>query len=186
MRATLTVDNGGMLNVLSGGTISHTLDYGKVNISSGGTAIGTVVYGGQSIESGGTAIGTVVYSGGEESIESGGTAIGTVVNNSGQDNGRWHGQHFLRRHGDRHRRERHGVRDLQCLFRPDRAPLVTLTLTLIGILPHTSAVFRLGQRFRKRQKRQRAVERDRSGHSACAISERVEFYGACRRHSAAK
>jgi autotransporter passenger strand-loop-strand repeat protein len=44
-----TVDNGGTLNVLSGGTISNTYDYGFVNVSSGGTAIGTVVYVGQSI-----------------------------------------------------------------------------------------------------------------------------------------
>ena len=36
-----TVDPGGELDVLSGGTISGTLDYGAVNIAAGGTATDT-------------------------------------------------------------------------------------------------------------------------------------------------
>ena len=38
-----TVNPGGLLNVLSGGTISNTLDNQYVFIFSGGTGIGTVV-----------------------------------------------------------------------------------------------------------------------------------------------
>jgi autotransporter passenger strand-loop-strand repeat protein len=37
------VQNGGTLNVLSGGTISNTQDSGTLNVSLGGLASGTVV-----------------------------------------------------------------------------------------------------------------------------------------------
>ena len=80
-----TVDYGGTLNVLSGGTTSNTTDYGIVNISSGGIAIGTFAnYGQEYVESGGIGIGTIVKIGSQEYVESGGTAIGTVVSNGGQ------------------------------------------------------------------------------------------------------
>jgi autotransporter passenger strand-loop-strand repeat protein len=86
-----TVEYGGTLNVLSGGTISKTTDKGTVYVSSGGTEIGTVVngYAQEYVLDGGSALGTVVDSGGNEIVSAGGTAIGTVVNSGGDqyDNG---------------------------------------------------------------------------------------------------
>ena len=75
-----TVDFGGTLNVLSGGTISNTQDGGTVNVSSGGTTTDTVILNSVLLNVYGTTVGTVVYGSGLEIVYSGGTAIGTVVN----------------------------------------------------------------------------------------------------------
>jgi autotransporter passenger strand-loop-strand repeat protein len=77
------VENGGTLNLLSGGVISNTQDSGTVKVSSGGTATGTVVNG-VDLNVYGTATGTVVSGSGLEIVHSGGLAIATAVNEGGQ------------------------------------------------------------------------------------------------------
>ena len=74
------VENGGTLNVFSGGAISGTQDSGTVNVSLGGTATDTVILNAVLLNVYGTTVGTVVYGSGLEIVYSGGTAVGTVVN----------------------------------------------------------------------------------------------------------
>jgi autotransporter passenger strand-loop-strand repeat protein len=81
----LIVLGGGMLDVVSGGTISNTIDSGGVdNVSSGGLATGTTVSssGGQ-IVLGGTASGTTVSNGGFTEVLSGGVDIDTTILSGG-------------------------------------------------------------------------------------------------------
>jgi hypothetical protein len=56
-----TVEPGGQLNVLSGGAISGTFDYGAVNIAASGTATDNFVLNSVLLNVYGTAVGTVVY-----------------------------------------------------------------------------------------------------------------------------
>ena len=79
---------GGTLNVISGGTISDTVDSGGIdNVSSGGTAVGTTLGSGgeQYISIGGMALGATVDAGGAEYVLSGGTASGTTIGSGGYD-----------------------------------------------------------------------------------------------------
>ena len=75
------VDAGGTLNVLSGGTVSSTIDSGLVNVSSGGQAVGTKVASGGTllIFSGGLADPTTILGHGIEIIHSGGVDSGALI-----------------------------------------------------------------------------------------------------------
>ena len=75
------INFGGVLNVLSGGTISSTQDSGVVTISSGGTASGTIVSaGGMEIVSAcGIANNTVVSSACVENVLVSGAVNSAVV-----------------------------------------------------------------------------------------------------------
>jgi len=74
-----TVVSGGILNVLSGGTIINTADSYVIYLS-GGTASGTTINSGGSeqVLSGSTASGTTVLNGGEQDVR-GGAAINTTI-----------------------------------------------------------------------------------------------------------
>jgi autotransporter passenger strand-loop-strand repeat protein len=72
------VENLGVLNILSGGVISSTLDEGLVTVMSGGSANGTIVRGpGGDQDVYGSATNTIIE-GGVETVESGGVAVGTT------------------------------------------------------------------------------------------------------------
>ena len=77
-----TVDFGGTLNVLSGGTMSNTYDGGgPLNVSSGGTAVGTVIAGpagAMYVNAGATVIDTTI-NGGSQQVNSGARAINTAI-----------------------------------------------------------------------------------------------------------
>jgi autotransporter passenger strand-loop-strand repeat protein len=81
----LIVLSGGILNVLSGGSVVNTLDSGgTVYISSGGAASGTAVFRGGSVNvfSGGTTTATAIDNGGLQIVE-GGVVSTTAINIGG-------------------------------------------------------------------------------------------------------
>jgi autotransporter passenger strand-loop-strand repeat protein len=78
------VENGGILNVMSGGVASGTtVSDGELNVSSGGKTVGTTLSGGidEYAYAGGTAIGTTIDYNSIQYIY--GVASGTVVNWNG-------------------------------------------------------------------------------------------------------
>ena len=74
-----TVLSGGILNALSGGTISSTIDSGTDNISTGGTGNSDVVFAGGIENVFGIDTGLTVSSGGTEVISAGGTDQGAQI-----------------------------------------------------------------------------------------------------------
>lgn len=75
------VENGGVLNLSSGGIASSTVDSGFINVSSGGTAIAMAVSSGGYVvvSSGGVLSGGISDSGGSELVQTGGTTVGAVI-----------------------------------------------------------------------------------------------------------
>jgi autotransporter passenger strand-loop-strand repeat protein len=85
---------GGTLDVLSGGTISNTVDSGGADNVAGSAVDTTVSSGGyETVLSGGSASGTIVGADGIEQVNSGGTANGTIVGGGGLI--AHHGQEFV-------------------------------------------------------------------------------------------
>jgi autotransporter passenger strand-loop-strand repeat protein len=70
-----------VLDVLSGGTISNTVDGGTVNVASGGTASSTTILGGgsETISAGGFDTSALISVGGYQLIGAGGEATSTTV-----------------------------------------------------------------------------------------------------------
>jgi autotransporter passenger strand-loop-strand repeat protein len=74
------VFSGGTLDVLSGGTISNTVDGGTVNVSSGGASSTTILGGGfETISAGGFDTSALISVGGYQLIGAGGEATSTTV-----------------------------------------------------------------------------------------------------------
>jgi autotransporter passenger strand-loop-strand repeat protein len=87
----IIVLSGGILDVLSGGTVINTVDSGTMKVESGGTGSNTVTYsgnfgvGGEVVLSGGTETGATVSTFGGLTVSSGGIADdATVLNACGE------------------------------------------------------------------------------------------------------
>ena len=86
--AGVTLNNGDVMNIDSGGTATDTTvnSGGNQYVFSGGSASGTVLSGGtETVYSGGSETGATVYSGGIETVSAGGSLTSAVVNSGGVD-----------------------------------------------------------------------------------------------------